>query len=107
MNILVIGSGGREHCIIKKLKENPEAEQVYALPGNGGMKEAICVPLNPMDIDAVTSFALAHSIDFCVVTPDDPCPSALWMPWRNIKYPALVPRKRLHSWRAASSLPNS
>ena len=40
MNIIVIGSGGREHAIIKKLRENPEIDRIYALPGNAGMKEA-------------------------------------------------------------------
>ena len=72
MNIIVIGSGGREHAIIKKLRENPDIERIYALPGNAGMKEADCVPVGAKDIPAVTEFARSHDIGFAVVAPDDP-----------------------------------
>ena len=72
MNIIVIGSGGREHAIIKKLRENPEIDRIYALPGNAGMKEADCVPVGAKDIPAVASFAQSHDIGFAVVAPDDP-----------------------------------
>ncbi len=72
MNIIVIGSGGREHAIIKKLRENPEIERIYALPGNAGMKEADCVPIGAKDIPAVVEFAKSRSIGFAVVAPDDP-----------------------------------
>ena len=74
MNLLVIGSGGREHAIIKKLKENPSVETIYALPGNGGMaSDAVCVPeIGAKDIDKQVAFATAHGIDYAVVAPDDP-----------------------------------
>ena len=74
MNLLVVGGGGREHAIIKKLKENPVVETVYALPGNGGIaQDAVCVPeIGAKDIDAIVDFAVAHAIDFAVVAPDDP-----------------------------------
>ncbi len=72
MDIIVIGSGGREHAIIKKLRENPEIERIYALPGNAGMKEANCVPIGAKDIPAVVEFAKSRSIGFAVVAPDDP-----------------------------------
>jgi len=74
MNLLVIGGGGREHAIIKKLKENPAVETVYALPGNGGIAaDAVCVPeIGAKDIDGIVSFARSHAIDFAVVAPDDP-----------------------------------
>jgi len=74
MNILVIGGGGREHAIIKKLRENPAVETVYALPGNGGMAaDAVCVPeIGAKDIEAQVAFARAHAIDYAVVAPDDP-----------------------------------
>ena len=46
MRILVVGGGGREHAIIKKLKENKSVEVIYALPGNGGIaRDAVCVPI--------------------------------------------------------------
>ena len=73
MNILVVGGGGREHAIIKKLKENPTIETVYALPGNGGMEgDAVCVPIGAKEIDKIVAFAAEHPIDYAVVAPDDP-----------------------------------
>ena len=74
MNLLVVGGGGREHAIIKKLKENPGVETIYALPGNGGIaQDAVCVPeIGAKDIPAIVDFARSHAIDFAVVAPDDP-----------------------------------
>ena len=74
MNLLVVGGGGREHTIIKKLKENMAVETIYALPGNGGIAaDAICVPeIGAKDIAAIVEFAKGHAIDFAVVAPDDP-----------------------------------
>ena len=73
MKILVVGSGGREHAIIKALKKSPEAETIYALPGNGGMtKDAVCVNIGAKDIDGIVKFAVENKIDLAVVAPDDP-----------------------------------
>ena len=73
MKLLVVGGGGREHAIIKKLKENPAVEQIFALPGNGGMAaDATCVDIGAKDIPAIVDFALANAIDYAVVAPDDP-----------------------------------
>ncbi len=73
MKIMVVGGGGREHAIIKKLKENPEVTEIYALPGNGGMaKDAICVDIGAKDIAAQVAFAKERAIDYAVVAPDDP-----------------------------------
>ncbi len=73
MTILVIGGGGREHAIIQKLREDPRAETIYALPGNGGIAaDAVCEPISAMDIPAIVAFARSHAIDFSVVAPDDP-----------------------------------
>ena len=73
MKLLVVGGGGREHAIIKKLKENPQVEQIFALPGNGGMAaDATCVDIGAKDIPAIVEFALANAIDYAVVAPDDP-----------------------------------
>ena len=73
MDILVVGGGGREHAIIKKLKENPQAGTIYALPGNGGIaQDAVCVPeIGAKDLDRIVDFARSHSIGFAVVAPDD------------------------------------
>ena len=73
MKILVVGGGGREHAIIKKLKENPTVEEIYALPGNGGMKDdATLVDIGAKDIPAIVNFAKENAIDYAVVAPDDP-----------------------------------
>ena len=73
MNILVIGGGGREHAIIKKLKEDPRAERIFALPGNGGIAaDAECAGVSATDIPGILAFARANAVDFAVVAPDDP-----------------------------------
>ena len=73
MKILVVGGGGREHAIIKKLKENKSVETIYALPGNGGIaKDAVCVPIGATDIAKIVDFAVENKIDYAVVAPDDP-----------------------------------
>ena len=94
MKILVVGSGGREHAIIKKLKENSEIEKIYALPGNGGIAaDAECVPIGATDIPAITAFASENAIDYAVVAPDDPlvlgCVDAL----EAVGIPCFGPRK--------------
>jgi len=73
MNILVVGSGGREHAVIRALRKNPTVETIYALPGNGGMAaEATCVAIKATDLDGIVKFATENPIDYAVVTPDDP-----------------------------------
>ncbi len=73
MKLLVVGGGGREHAIIKKLKENPSVETIYALPGNGGIAaDAVCVPIGATDIPRIVEFAVQNGIDYAVVAPDDP-----------------------------------
>ena len=73
MKILVVGGGGREHAIIKKIKENPNVERIYALPGNGGIaRDAECVNIGAKDIDAIVTFAYENRIDYAIVAPDDP-----------------------------------
>jgi len=73
MKIMVVGGGGREHAIIKKIKESPLAEVIYALPGNGGIaNDAICVDIAAKDIDGIVKFATENKIDYAIVAPDDP-----------------------------------
>lgn len=73
MKLLVVGGGGREHAIIKKLKENKSIEEIYALPGNGGIAaDAVCVGIGATDIPGIVGFAREHRIDYAVVAPDDP-----------------------------------
>ena len=73
MKLLVVGSGGREHAIIKKLNENPAVTEIFALPGNGGMAgDATCVDIKATDIDGIVDFAVKNAVDYAVVAPDDP-----------------------------------
>ena len=73
MKILVVGGGGREHAIIKKIKENKEVTEIYALPGNGGIAaDATCVDIGAKDIDGIVKFAVDTKIDYAIVAPDDP-----------------------------------
>ncbi len=73
MKIMVVGGGGREHAIIKKLKENKSVTEIYALPGNGGIAaDAVCVEIGAKDIEKIVEFAVASKIDYAVVAPDDP-----------------------------------
>ena len=73
MKVLVVGGGGREHAIIKKLKENKTIEHIFALPGNGGIAaDAECVNIAATDIDKIVNFAIQSKIDYAVVAPDDP-----------------------------------
>ena len=73
MKIMVVGGGGREHAIIKKLKENKNITEIFALPGNAGMtKDATLVNIGAKDISAIVDFAKNNDIDYAVVAPDDP-----------------------------------
>lgn len=73
MRILVIGSGGREHAIIRKLKESPKVDKIYAAPGNGGIScDAECVSIGAMDKEKMVEFAKENAIDLVFVAPDDP-----------------------------------
>ncbi len=73
MKLMVVGGGGREHAIIKKLKENKQVEIIYALPGNGGIAaDAECVSIKATDIQGIVDFAVEKGIDYAVVAPDDP-----------------------------------
>ena len=73
MKLMVVGGGGREHAIIKKLKENPNVTKIFALPGNGGMADdCTLVPIGALEIEKIVAFAVENKIDYAVVAPDDP-----------------------------------
>ena len=73
MKIMVVGGGGREHAIIKKIKENKDVTEIFALPGNGGIAaDATCVDIGATEIEKIVSFAVENKIDYAVVAPDDP-----------------------------------
>ncbi len=73
MKVMVVGGGGREHAIIKKLKENKKITEIFALPGNGGMaKDSTLINIGAKDIEKQVDFAKENGIDYAVVAPDDP-----------------------------------
>lgn len=73
MKVLVVGGGGREHAIIRKLKEAKAAPKLYCAPGNGGIAaDAECVPIKATDVQAMVGWAVQNAIDYVVVAPDDP-----------------------------------
>lgn len=94
MKILVIGSGGREHAIIKKIKQNKNVSEIYAIPGNGGIeRDAICIDIKATDINAIKDFAKKNNIDYAIVTPDDPLVAGLVDSLEEIKIPCFGPNK--------------
>ncbi len=73
MKVMVVGGGGREHAIIKKLQENKDITEIFCLPGNGGIAaDATCVAIGAKDIPAIVDFAKENAVDYAVVAPDDP-----------------------------------
>ena len=95
MNILVVGGGGREHTIIRKIKENPAVETIYALPGNGGIAaDAVCVNIGAKDIDGIVAFARDNKIDYAIVAPDDPLALGAVDALNAIGIPAFGPDKK-------------
>jgi phosphoribosylamine--glycine ligase len=73
MRVLVVGSGGREHTLVWKLKQSPQVKSLYCAPGNGGIAQcASCVPIGADDIPALVEFARSERIDLTVVGPEAP-----------------------------------
>ncbi len=95
MKVMVIGGGGREHAIIKKLKESKEITEIFALPGNGGMADdAVCVDIGAKDIEKQVEFALNNKIDYAVVAPDDPLVLGTVDALNEVGIPCFGPNKK-------------
>ena len=95
MKVMVVGGGGREHAIIKKLKENKNITEIFALPGNGGMKDdATLVNIGAKDIEAQVEFVKANGIDYAVVAPDDPLVLGAVDALNNAGIPCFGPDKK-------------
>ena len=94
MRIMVVGGGGREHAIIKKIKENPAVEEIFALPGNGGIAaDAKTVAIAATEVDKIVAFAVENKIDYAVVAPDDPLVLGTVDRLEEVGIPAFGPRK--------------
>ena len=73
MKILVVGGGGREHAIIRKLKQSPQCGEIWCAPGNGGIAcDAKCKNIKATDLDGMVAFAKEEGFDYAVVAQDDP-----------------------------------
>ncbi|MBE6623147.1 MAG: phosphoribosylamine--glycine ligase [Ruminococcaceae bacterium] len=95
MKIMVVGGGGREHAIIKSLKKNKDVEEIFALPGNGGIaKDATCVNIGAKDIEGIARFAKENNIDFAVVAPDDPLVLGAVDELKKLGIPCFGPEKK-------------
>jgi phosphoribosylamine--glycine ligase len=79
LNILLIGSGGREHALAWKLADSALVTKLYCAPGNAGIAQvAECVPIQATDLDALVAFAKEKKIDFAVIGPEVPLVMGLW-----------------------------
>ncbi len=94
MKILVVGSGGREHAILWKLKQSSRVKKLYCAPGNGGISEiAECVPIGVNDIEGMIRFAKEQKMDMVVVAPDDPLAAGMVDALEEAGLRAFGPRK--------------
>ena len=93
MTILMVGGGGREHALIRKLKESPRVTRILCAPGNGGIRcDAECFPVAACDIPGMVALAKREEADLVVVAPDDPLvPPAWWMRWSKTSIRAFGP----------------
>ena len=95
MNVMVVGGGGREHAIIKKIKENKNIKKIYALPGNGGISEyAVCIDIDAKNIDQIAKFAQNNNIDYAIISPDDPLVLGAVDKLENIGIPCFGPNSK-------------
>ena len=95
MKVLVVGSGGREHAVIRKLAENPEIDRIFCAPGNGGISvQAQLVEIKATDVEGMVAFAKEEGIDFVVVTPDDPLVLGMADAMEEAGIPAFGPSKK-------------
>ena len=93
MKIMVVGGGGREHAIIRKIKESDLCEKIYALPGNGGIAEdAECIAIGAKEIDKIVDFAVTNKIDYAIVAPDDPLVLGAVDALNNVGIPCFGPK---------------
>ncbi len=94
MILVVVGGGGREHAIIKKLGENKNVDKIYALPGNGGIAEdAECASVAATDVKGVVDFCVSHKVDYVVVAPDDPLVMGMTDALKEAGIPSFGPSK--------------
>lgn len=94
MKILVVGGGGREHAIIRALKQSPQCTEIWCAPGNGGISyDAHCKAIPATDVDAMVAFAKEEAFDYVVVAQDDPLALGMVDALAAVGIPAFGPDK--------------
>ena len=94
MKILVVGGGGREHAIIRALKQSPACTEIWCAPGNGGIGyDARCKDIKATDVEAMVAFAKAERFDYVVVAQDDPLALGMVDALAAVGIPAFGPNK--------------
>ena len=94
MKILVVGGGGREHAIIRALKQSPACTEIWCAPGNGGIGyDARCKDIKATDVEAMVAFAKAEQFDYVVVAQDDPLALGMVDALAAVGIPAFGPNK--------------
>lgn len=95
MKVLVVGSGGREHAVIRALSKNKSIDEIVCAPGNGGIASlATCVNIGATDVDGMVDYAKNNGVDFCVVTPDDPLALGMVDAMEAAGIPSFGPNKK-------------
>jgi phosphoribosylamine--glycine ligase len=95
MKVLVVGSGGREHAVIRALSKNKSIDEIVCAPGNGGIASlAACVNITATDVDGMVDYATNNGVDFCVVTPDDPLALGMVDAMEAVGIPSFGPNKK-------------
>ncbi|MFH1238975.1 MAG: phosphoribosylamine--glycine ligase N-terminal domain-containing protein [bacterium] len=104
MKILVLGSGGREHALVWKIKQSPLVEKIYVAPGNAGIAQlAECVDLDLKDFRRLVEFVKKEAIDLTVVGPEDPLVNGIADYFQKENLKIFGPGKKRPSWKAARS----
>ena len=93
MKVLVVGGGGREHALIRKIKESDRVDSIACCPGNGGISyDADCYNVSATDIDGVVNLAKEIKADFVVVAPDDPLVAGMVDALNEAGFPTFGPK---------------
>lgn len=93
MKVLVVGGGGREHALIRKIKESKKVDSIACCPGNGGISyDADCYNVSATDIDGVVNLAKEIKADFVVVAPDDPLVAGMVDALNEAGFPTFGPK---------------
>lgn len=104
MNILILGSGGREHALAWAVKQNPKCDRLIVAPGNAGIAAiAECAALDILDSDAVTQFAAENAVDFIIVGPEAPLAAGVADACRSAGFSVFGPSKAAARLEASKS----